>query len=355
MVQRLKRPTILWAVLVFYSLYIAVDAPRWFGHLKHPAAWVETFVTPLLLFGSFAWLAPMPWQWDGRAEGRPSLRRGTIQAFLFIEALVGSQIWITVLIYRWMGKPIPLQSYLTQNLAVTAPLMMIFGCLVAIREHEERRKRMAEESARTAQTRLLQSQLHPHVLFNALNGVAELILKNPPAAERVVRNLSDLLRQLLDVSESGTIPLHEERRMVENYLAIECMRLGDRLGLTWDWPEALDQIEVIPLLLQPLVENAIKHGVARQEEGGQLRIRGSFLEDTLRLEVWNTGEGLGTGSVPKPRQGIGLKNLRARLASAYGEAARFTLEGRGGGVMAVISIEVLKGLDGHGRTEGGHR
>ncbi len=351
LLSRLKRPAIGWAVLLFYALYIAVDAPRWIGHLSHPGDYYDTFGANVLLFASFAWISPIPWQWDGFEGTLPALRRGSIQAFLFIEGLVGLQMAFTWLNYRWMGRPFP-QGYLAYNVAVTAPLMMIIGCLVAIREHEERKKQLAEEDARMARTRLLQSQLHPHVLFNALNGVAELILKDPRAADRTVRNLSDLLRQLLDVSETGTISLGEERRMVQNYLAIEAMRLGNRLELQWEWDEALDSIEVIPLLLQPLVENAIKHGVAPHEEGGRLRVRGGLQGTILSLEVWNSGEPLGA---PKARKGIGLRNLKARLASAYGEAASFRLEGRAEGAMAVISIDTSMGLGGHGRIEGGHR
>ncbi|MFN8010064.1 MAG: histidine kinase [Holophagaceae bacterium] len=351
LVRRLKRPTIAWAVLTFYLLYIAADSPRWFGNLRHPGDYYDTFGSMALLLGGFAWLAPIPWQWDGLVGGTPSLRRGAIQAFLFIEGLVGLQMVLTWLNYRWMGRPFP-QGYISYNIAVTAPLMMIIGSLVAIREHEERKKQLAEEDARMARTRLLQSQLHPHVLFNALNGVAELILKDPPAAERTVRNLSDLLRQLLDVSETGTIPLGEERMMVENYLAIESMRLGDRLDLQWEWAEGLDGIEVIPLLLQPLVENAIKHGVAPHEEGGKLRIRARSEGQALILEVWNSGEALGA---PKARKGIGLKNLRARLAAAYAGAASFTLEGRDGGVSAVISIDLSRGHGIRGHAEGSHR
>jgi two-component sensor histidine kinase len=338
LVQRLKRPTIMWAVLVFYLLYIAVDAPRWFGHLKHPAAWVETFVTPLLLFASFAWLAPMPWQWDGRSEGRPSLRRGTIQAFLFIEALLGFQIWITVLIYRWMGKAIPLQSYLTQNLAVTAPLMMIFGCLVAIREAEESDKHNARSEARTAQTRLLQSQLHPHALFNALNGLAELIRKDPVKAENSVKSLSDLLRRLLVASEQGLVPLASERSMVEDYLDIEAMRLGDRLEIEWDWDPGLDGLRVIPLLVQPLVENAIKHGISPHIEGGRLLIRTARTEDAISVEVRNSGMAL--RPAPPGGGGIGMKNLAARLALAYGDKARFSLVSEADWVVARISISM---------------
>lgn len=351
LVARLRRPAIAWALLLFYVLYLAADAPRWLGNLRHPGDYYDTFGSIALLFASFAWIAPAPWQWDGLGGSVPSLRRGSVQSFLFIEGLVGLQMALTWLNYRWMGRPFP-QGYLAYNIAVTAPLMMIIGCLVAIREHEERKKQLAEEDARMARTRLLQSQLHPHVLFNALNGVAELILKDPPAAERTVRNLSDLLRRLLEVSETGTIPLEEERRMVENYLAIESMRLGDRLDLEWQWQEGLDGVEVIPLLLQPLVENAIKHGVAPHEEGGRLRILGSLEAGVLRLEVWNSGEPL---VAPKTRKGIGLKNLRARLAVTYGAAASFTLTPRDGGASAVISIEVEKEAEAHGRAEGGHR
>ena len=338
LLKRLKRPTIAWAFLVFYLLYVGVDAFRWFGNLRHPADWIESFVAPVFLFATFAWLAPVPWQWSGKRGGRVSLLRGTIQSVVFLELLILPQLWLTHLLYRWKAQALPLWSYVAQNMVVTTALMIIFGCLIAIREAEEAEKHGARAEARAAQTRLLQSQLHPHVLFNALNGLAELIRKDPVKAENSVKSLSDLLRRLLVASEESLVPLASERRMVEDYLDIEAMRLGDRLEIQWDWDASLDDLQVVPLLIQPLVENAIKHGISPHIQGGRLVIRTSRTEESVRIEVRNSGMGLrpeapGTG-------GIGMKNLAARLALAYGEQARFSLESEAGWVVARIWISM---------------
>ena len=191
--------------------------------------------------------------------------------------------------------------------------------------------------AQIAKTRLLQSQIHPHVLFNALNGLAELVHKDPRAAELAIHHLSDLLRRILRASEHATFPLREERCLVRDYLAIESMRLGDRLRLTWEWDDSLDDFEIPPLLLQPLVENAIKHGIAPSLEGGDLIVRAKESGGLISFQIWNSGEPF----LPKRQShGVGVKNLRARLALAYGDDARFSLGASDGGTLAMIDLKV---------------
>jgi LytS/YehU family sensor histidine kinase len=145
----------------------------------------------------------------------------------------------------------------------------------------------------------------------------ELIERDPKRAVEQARALADLLRRLLQASEQAMLFLGEERKMVEDYLAIESMRLGDRLICRWDWDASLEGHPVIPLLLQPLVENAIKHGIAPHELGGRLEIGLERLGAELILEVRNSGDPYHAVET----QGIGLRNLKARLALAYGDRA----------------------------------
>ncbi len=350
--QRLKRPTYWWAVSSFYSVYVLAFLPP--GGLRglDLGVLLDTFLSPLLLFSTFAWVSPMPWQWDGHHLNRPPLRRGLPQAVLFLGTLVFLEICLSSLYYRIGHQSFPWKAFLTQNLLFSCPLMIIFGGVVAHREADQREKDEARIESRVAQTRLLQSQLHPHVLFNALNGLAELIHKDPPRAEHAVRSLSDLLRRLLLVSEVTEIPLGEERRIVEDYLALESMRLGDRLKIEWAWQEDVDPRAVIPLLLQPLVENAIKHGIAPHEAGGTLVISAAMEEGSLRLEVRNSGMSL----APRIRgTGIGIKNLRARLALAYGSQAELRILEDGGWVSARIAIKMDWSGASNGRLESRHR
>jgi sensor histidine kinase YesM len=173
------------------------------------------------------------------------------------------------------------------------------------------------------------------VLFNALNGLAELIHNDRKEAETAVRHLSDLLRRLLAASEHTSLPLKEERHILSDYLGVEAIRLGERLRVTWDWDERVENLEVLPLLLQPLVENAIKHGVSPTREGGEIIIRARGANSSIYLEVWNSGAPL-TGS--RKGNGIGVKNLSSRLLYNYGDQASFSLRPQDGGTLASIVI-----------------
>lgn len=173
--------------------------------------------------------------------------------------------------------------------------------------------------------RLLHSQIHPHVLFNSLNGLVELIEKDPVQATRQAQALARLLRKLLDASEEAMLFLQEERALVEDYLALESMRLGERLSCVWRWDPALDLHPVLPLLLQPLVENAIKHGIAPCVAGGRVEISARAEGPLLILEVLNTG----APYRPRGETGMGLRNLAARLELAYGGHASLTLSSLG--------------------------
>ena len=222
--------------------------------------------------------------------------------------------------------------------------MMLVGGLVAARARSEELREESIAEALIAKNRLLQSQIHPHVLFNALNGLAELVHKSPKAAESAIRHLSDLLRRIMRASEYMRLPLGEERKIVADFLALEAIRLEDRLRVSWEWDESLDSIEVPPLLLQPLVENAIKHGIAPSIPGGDLILRARAQEGVIFLEVWNSGEPfLNT----KEGRGLGVKNLRSRLALQFGTGASFSITTSGHGTLACIRLEAIQVDYGH--------
>jgi LytS/YehU family sensor histidine kinase len=223
--------------------------------------------------------------------------------------------------------------------SLVGPGMMLVGGLVAARAQSEELREASEAEAQVAKNRLLQSQIHPHVLFNALNGLAELVYKNPKAAERAIRHLSDLLRRIMRASEYMRLPLGEERKIIADFLALESIRLEQRLRVTWEWDEDLDSIEVPPLLLQPLVENAIKHGIAPSIPGGDLILRARVQDGGVFLEVWNSGEPFHDG---QGGSGIGVKNLRSRLALHFGAGASLTVGPSGQGTLASIRLEAMQ-------------
>lgn len=191
------------------------------------------------------------------------------------------------------------------------------------------RFRAGEVRAANLQTRLvraqldaLRMQLHPHFLFNTLNSISVLMRKDVDAADRMLVQLSSLLRVALSANDAHEIRLEQELEILERYLEIEKIRFQDRLTVRIDVdPESLDAL-VPQLLLQPLVENAIRHGVAEREAGGIVEIRAARQDASVRLQVRDNGPGL--QSAPSNRgEGVGLSNLRSRLEHLYGAKASF--------------------------------
>jgi LytS/YehU family sensor histidine kinase len=201
------------------------------------------------------------------------------------------------------------------------------------RESQGRAIRAAHLEARLAEARLktLEAELHPHFLFNTLHAISTLIHVQPDAADRMISRLSDLLRITFARSGAARITLQEELEFLEKYLEIEQTRFQDRLTVSYDIdPDTLDT-EVPRMILQPIVENAIKHGVAPRSGPGTIQIVAARDGDVLRLEVRDNGPGLGGRERTRLHQGVGLSNTRDRLACLYGEdqSLRFLEDGAG--------------------------
>ncbi|MBK1884085.1 histidine kinase [Luteolibacter pohnpeiensis] len=193
---------------------------------------------------------------------------------------------------------------------------------------------------RNAQARALalQAQLQPHFLFNTLNGIAMLVRKNPDAAEEMVTSLSELLRIALDGERKSEIPLREELHFTDRYLGIQRMRFGSRLRVKRSVaPETLD-ILVPALLIQPLIENAIHHGIEPRLEGGEVRILASLEEEMLMIAIEDDGVGFGKSGAGSG-SGIGLKSVRERLSALHPGRHEFRIEKpSGGGVRMMIRL-----------------
>jgi len=183
-------------------------------------------------------------------------------------------------------------------------------------------------------------QLHPHFLFNTLNAIAGLVRdRKDKAAVQMIAGLSDLLRHTLENSGKQEVPLREELDFLELYLDIQQMRFSDRLTVRMEVaPETLNA-RVPNLILQPLVENAIRHGVAARVSAGEVYISARRENGALELKVADDGPGLKRGWRIEDAGGIGLSNTRERLAQLYGKEHRFEVRNReGGGVEAALLI-----------------
>lgn len=198
----------------------------------------------------------------------------------------------------------------------------------------------ARQQAAEAKLTLLQSQLEPHMLFNTLAHLRVLIKLRPDEAQRMLDRLIDYLRATLQASRATEHPLTDEFARLSDYLALMQLRMGERLRVRLDLPPELGAIAIPPLLLQPLVENAIKHGLEPHVDGGELNVTAFRQDGGLVLEVADSGLGLAeTGRLPNVGTGFGLAQVRERLAQRYGDAARFDLQPQpGGGSIARIEI-----------------
>jgi len=184
----------------------------------------------------------------------------------------------------------------------------------------------ATSAAHQAQLKMLRYQLNPHFLFNTLNAISTLILDGAnETANKAVSRLSDFLRYTLDNDPMSRVTLGSELSAIDLYLEIEKVRFGDRLVIE-KAIEAKAQDALVPsLILQPLIENAIKYAITPSEEGGTLRISARVQHRTLVLQISDSGPGLGNGNNGQKSSGVGLKNTRERLQQLYGDSQAFTL------------------------------
>jgi hypothetical protein len=193
-------------------------------------------------------------------------------------------------------------------------------------------------AAAAARLEALQARMNPHMLFNALNTVASLVRTSPASAERVVEDLGDLLRRSLERSERPLSTVREEIEYVRAFLDVERARWGDSLTVTWQVdPQTLDAV-VPPFVLQPIVENALRHGVGARLDGGRVTIAIEQRDDGLCLIVADDGAGFRAGW----REGTGLGNLRGRLRGVYGDAASIAVEPTNPGARVIVQLPVAR-------------
>jgi two-component system LytT family sensor kinase len=205
-----------------------------------------------------------------------------------------------------------------------------------------------------AELRALRSQINPHFLFNSLNTIASLVPSEPDKAEKITVRLSSIFRYVLTHSDHPFTSLGEEMEFLRTFLEIEQIRFGERLAVTFDVEPGTESVSIPSLILQPLVENAIKHGIAPKIGKSHLTIKARRVGETVQIDIEDDGVGLrngdGTSYATRKRfthgTGIGLQNIRERLNSLYGTSAKFDLaDRRNSGVRATIVVPAYGGRD----------
>ena len=275
-----------------------------------------------------------------------------LPAFLFISALhsaAATAITLSIKPFDNMGSS-PFEfwpRFLSRLKGNFGPDLLIYGAVVGIsyaldyyRKYREREFLASRLEAQLAQAQLdsLRMQLHPHFLFNTLNSIVGLVRDNKnTAAVNMLVGLSDLLRHTLEHSSRHEIELREELNFIKLYLKIQETRFSDRLHIEFDIDPATTKALVPNLILQPLTENALRHGIGRSADSGLVGISSTVTDGHLRLTVYDNGAGLPDDWQMKGSTGIGLANTAARLQQLYDDNHQFDIRNRyGGGVEVVI-------------------
>jgi signal transduction histidine kinase len=228
------------------------------------------------------------------------------------------------------------RAYFHTNLLFMWAVVAAFHGLRIYRKYQAREVEAARLEARFAEARnqALRMQLQPHFLFNTLNSISALVHTNPEGADDMISRLGDFLRMTLEATPDQMVPLWKELAFIQAYLSIEQVRFQGRLRVEVDAPATVQDLRVPSFILQPLVENALKHGLSDRRQGGTLRLRASRDSEGLVLEVQDDGEGFQPG-----REGVGLGNVRARLGLIYKGLCRLDILGvPGRGTLVAIRL-----------------
>lgn len=320
--------------LLFFSIFMRLNAAAWVVAVGLGAGvWVSS---------SMLRIAATRGQWIEQGGARFALKLaigvllGATATMLLVNALARAALWL-----GWVASSELGRSSAGQLFGYWANIVVVLGMWTALwagwqalrRYRKGEMARLRAESQRSAlELDALRARLNPHFVFNALNNVRALINEEPARAREVVTQLSNILRHALEHSQRESASLGEELAVVDDYLAVESVHYEERLRVHRDIARDALDAQLPPMLLQLLVENAIKHGIARTPGGGELAVSAWRQGDRLAIEVSNPGRMDGSGG----GHGVGLAYLRARLAREPGH--RFELQQNGPRVLARLEI-----------------
>jgi two-component system sensor histidine kinase AlgZ len=343
--RRLGLYLLAWAVLGFLFAYLL--------RLSGEFPWREAFVLALPLCILYALICLSAWYpCRGTPINTSSLARiaGTNLAAAAIAATLGV---LAAKLFALQLSETPAFAGLDARLAPRVPILFATGVLLyllsvafyyvilAVEASREAEARAAQASllAREAELRALKAQVNPHFLFNSLNSISALTSSDPPRAREMCILLGDFLRATLGLGEKSAIPLSEEMSLIRAFLAVEKIRFGARLDMREKIDERALACGIPPLLLQPLVENAVAHGVANLAEGGSILLDVQCQDAKVSILIENSFD---PEAPPWRRSGVGLANVRQRLAARYGDRASMSAKGEGGIFRVAIVLPAEK-------------
>ncbi|MBV9772904.1 MAG: histidine kinase [Gemmatimonadetes bacterium] len=346
------------AVWTLVGLVFAVAGHITSASLGRPISLPDMLVSSVINYGIWAALTPLIVAGARRFPLEAPHRLRNLGVLVLTMLVVSPlQLLAVVLIRRTLeSQPFPdlgelfrrqVGNAIVINYLFFTGVAAVYHSLRYNRAYQARERAALELEARLARAQLevLRIQLHPHFLFNTLHAISGLMLHDVRAARRMMAQLSDLLRLSLEGGEEHLVPLRQELEFLGLYLDIQQVRFGDRLRVELAVaPDTLD-FELPRLILQPLVENAIRHGIAPRAAPGRVEVRAERHGGVFRVEVSDDGVGL-RPSAGAVREGIGLGNTRARLRQLYGGEHAFELGQRpGGGVRVWFEIPCTVGVE----------
>src|SRR5437763_4852706 len=345
--QRATRLAFVWGVWTLVGLFFASQLYVYFARTEKAVGLLKSVAWQVSAVYVFALSTPLV-LWLAR---RFRIERSNWRRRLAVHLLAGLALAIV-----WAACHVTIDSLfsgesrllvpfnLARNVFVMLDKELLVYCIIVLISHAAvyyQRYREGELRASQAQLQALKMQLHPHFLFNALHAISALVHRDPEAADKMIARLGDFLRLTLDSSTTQEVPLRRELEFLNCYLEIERVRFKDRLTTSLEVDPRVLDCRVPNLILQPLVENAIRHGVSQRAAPGHVRVRAERRGDALLLQVSDNGAGLSTAAPARraTKGGVGLSNTRARLQQLYGSAYRFALSGdpRGG---ATVTLEI---------------
>lgn len=355
-------------VILFWLLIAVLSVARTGFDPRSDAGLLEGEVLHTFLeYGFWALVTPLlVWMGGRLARRRQAWPRLLLMylvsgiAVAVVADLIDHLLWNALVVG---GPPRPVSiSYIVSGfhfLPEFSPyvLLLVVGftraTVIRLQENEREAARLQANLAE-ARLQTLRMQINPHFLFNTLHVISDNFEENPPAARSMIARLSEILRYTFRETSPREVPLSQELGFLERYLDIQRFRFEDRLVVEKDIAEDVGTALVPNLILQPIVENAVKHGVSRVEGVGRIELRAWRDDEVLHMSVRDNGPGIDPGSgdgAAAPSEGIGLRNTRERLERTYGNAHRFTfISPPEGGVLVEICIPHVTESDGSPQT-----
>jgi len=346
-----------WASLGLWTLLSLADAVDYFVSWKlqgAPRPFSRALAAAFPGWEAWALLAPAIFWFGRRVPLRWPAKPGPVLAHIAFSGVIGTLHTLVHVTFGWLLQLRPsslgLMQYFEGTLLDWLPISILtYWTIIALEHGVEYYYRFREEQVRAAdlgrrltEARLeaLTAQLHPHFLFNTLNAAVALVRTSDNVkAAKVLTQLGDILRHLLQTAPTQEVPLREELAFLRQYLEIEQTRFSHRLTVSIRVPEELLDAAVPNLILQPLVENAIRHGLASHDRAGLVELSAETANGMLQLRVEDDGPGLPAGWSLDRSVGVGLGNVRSRLGHLYNSPSGLELLNRAsGGVAAIITI-----------------